>query len=80
MRYLIHDSGDSVSVKNAQVLGEESPLEFDDDGRAGPVADELAETVAAMDAHVTVGGRVRDHSAAGRTNGLASIREVPWST
>jgi hypothetical protein len=64
MRYLTHDSGSEVTVKNAQVLGDESPLEFDDDGRAGPVADELAETVAAMDAHIAVGERVRDHSAA----------------
>jgi hypothetical protein len=64
MRYLRHDSGGEKTAKNTQVLGEESPLEFDDDGQAGPMADELAKTVAAMDAHIAVGERVRDHSAA----------------
>jgi len=58
MRYLRHDSGEAVSVTNRQALGDESPLEFDEDGRAGPLSDDVAETVAAMDAHITLGKRV----------------------
>lgn len=59
MRYLCHDSGGSATLKNAQVLGDESPLSFDDEGRAGPLDDDLAAKVAAMDRHVTLGEQDR---------------------
>jgi len=63
MRYLLHDSGGAGELRNQQVLGDASPIEFDEDGRAGPVGDELAEKVAAMDAHVSLGKRVRGDAA-----------------
>jgi len=59
MRYLIHDSGEATTLKNGQILGDESPVEFDEDGRAGPLEDDIAEKLAAMDRHVELGERVR---------------------
>jgi len=60
MRYLRHDSGEKSVLQNTQVLGDDSPLEFDDEGRAGPVKDSLAEKVAAMHKYVHLGRRVRE--------------------
>lgn len=59
MRYLNHDSGEATTLKNSQVLGDDSPLEFDADGRAGPLDDARAEKIAAMHRHVTLGERAR---------------------
>lgn len=52
MAYLRHDSGGPATLKNGQVLGDESPMEFDSDGYAGPVDDEDATLIAAMHTHV----------------------------
>lgn len=60
MRYIRSEADDPTAIKNAQVLGDQSPLEFDDQGRAGPLEDDLAERVVAMDAHLTLGRPVRD--------------------
>lgn len=52
MAYLRHDSGGPATLKNRQALGDDSPLEFDDDGYAGPFDDETAIRVSAMNRHV----------------------------
>lgn len=54
MRHLIHDSGEARELQNSQILGEDSPLEFDEDGRAGPLEDDVAEKLAAMHRHVEI--------------------------
>lgn len=82
MRYLNHDSGEAATLHNAQILGDESPLEFDEDGRAGPLDDDIAAKVAAMDRHVTVGRRDRDggdpdECPVVKTDGEVCGRELP---
>lgn len=54
MAYLRHDSGGPSTLKNEQVLGDDSPLEFDGDGYAGPVDDDDATIIEAMHSHVSV--------------------------
>lgn len=58
MRYLRHKDGGDAVLKNGQVLGDDSPLEFDD-GVAGPVADDVARKLANMHRHVEVGRPAR---------------------
>ncbi|MFC7202867.1 hypothetical protein ACFQJC_05020 [Haloferax namakaokahaiae] len=60
MRYLHHDSEESAMLRNQQVLGDDSPLEFDEEGVGGPVDDDTAQTLSAMHRHVTLGRRARD--------------------
>lgn len=62
MRYLQHESGEATTLKNAQVLGGDSPLAFDEDGRAGPIEDVKAEKVSAMHKYVHLGRRARGSS------------------
>lgn len=51
---LAHDSGGAVDLKCRQVLGDDSPLAFDDDGYAWVDDDDVAERIAALHTHVTV--------------------------
>lgn len=78
MRYLTHDSGEAAVLKNTQVLGDASPLEFDEDGRAGPLEDELAEKVAAMHLHVELGERAGGDPADPSPEGLIEDGVCPW--
>jgi hypothetical protein len=57
MRYIEHESGEAGKLKNAQIIGDDSPAEFDEDGRAGPFDDRVAELLAGMHAHIELGGR-----------------------
>jgi hypothetical protein len=59
MRYLRHKDGGDAVLKNSQVLGDDSPLEFGD-GVAGPVADDVARKLASMHRHVEVGRPARE--------------------
>lgn len=54
--YLKHDSGDAAELRNRQVLGEDSPLQFDEDGYA-EVDDVVGEKLLAMHRHVEHAGR-----------------------
>jgi hypothetical protein len=51
---LAHDSGGPATLKCGQVLGNESPLEFDEDGYAHVDDPEAAEQIAALHRHVDV--------------------------
>lgn len=51
---LAHDSGGPAVLKSAQVLGDDSPLEFDENGYAWVDDEEVAQKVAALHKHVTV--------------------------
>jgi len=56
MAWVHHDSHGQTTIVNEQALGPESPLETDEDGYAEVEDDEVAELLAAMDAHVGVVG------------------------
>jgi hypothetical protein len=60
MRYIYHDSGEAGELHNGQVLGDDSPVEFDEEGRAGPLEDDVAGMLSAMHAHVELGERARE--------------------
>ena len=60
MRYIEHESGVAGELKNAQILGDDSPAEFDEDGRAGPFDDRVAELLVGMHAHIELGGRAEE--------------------
>jgi hypothetical protein len=53
--FLRHASGESTELHNQQVLGDESPLEFDEDGYA-EVDDDVGTKLLAMHRHVERGG------------------------
>jgi hypothetical protein len=79
MRYLEHDSGGAATLKNGQVLGDDSPLEFDADGRSEPVGGDVATTLATMHRHVTLGERVDSTATceAIKADGDVCGRELP---
>lgn len=52
--FLKHDSGGAVELRNQQVLGEDSPLEFDQNG-LGEVDDAVGEKLLTMHRHVSRG-------------------------
>lgn len=54
MVQIAHDSGEQTIIKCQQALGDESPLETDENGRAHVSDLETAEQLAALDRHVTV--------------------------
>ena len=60
MRHIEHESGVAGELKNAQILGDDSPVEFDEDGRAGPFDDRVAELLVGMHAHIELGGRAEE--------------------
>lgn len=51
---LAHDSGEAVTVFSEQALGDESPLEFDENGYAEVHDEEAAELAAAMHRDIRV--------------------------
>lgn len=51
---LAHDSGEAVTVDSRQALGDESPLEFDEDGYAEVDDEEAAELCAALHRDIRV--------------------------
>jgi len=56
MAYLKHDDGKAIALRNQQVLGDDSPLEFDDEGYAEVADQRTAEKLAAMHRHISLGG------------------------
>jgi len=56
MPSLKHESGGAAEVHNQQVLGDDSPLEFDDDGYAEVDDPAAAEKLLAMHRHIEPGG------------------------
>jgi len=54
--FLKHDSGGPAELHNQQVLGEDSPLEFDEDGYAEVGDPVVAEKLLAMHRHIERGG------------------------
>jgi len=60
---LQHDSGGAVALRNQQVLGDDSPLEFDEDGLA-EVDDAVGERLLAMHCHIARGQAPGDFDAA----------------
>lgn len=53
--WLKHESGESAELRNSQVLGDDSPLEFDEDGYA-EVDDQRGEKLLTMHRHIERGG------------------------
>jgi hypothetical protein len=53
--FLRHTSGEATEVRNQQVLGDDSPLEFEEDGYA-EVDDERGEMLLTMHRHIERGG------------------------
>jgi len=56
MAYLKHDDDKAIELRNQQVLGDESPLEFNDDGFTEVGDQRTAEKLAAMHRHISLGG------------------------
>lgn len=59
--WLKHDSGEATELQNQQVLGDDSPLEFDENGFA-EVDEERGRMLLAMHRHVERGGHGPDTS------------------
>lgn len=57
MPYLKHESGEATELRNSQILGDQSPLEFDDDGYAFVEDSVVADKLLAMHRHIERGGR-----------------------
>ena len=53
--WLKHESGEATELRNSQVLGDDSPLEFDEDGYA-EVDDERGRKLLTMHRHIERGG------------------------
>lgn len=53
--WLKHESGEPTELRNSQVLGEDSPLEFDENGYA-QVDDERGQMLVTMHRHIKRGG------------------------
>jgi hypothetical protein len=58
--FLKHDSDGAAELRNQQVLGDDSPLEFDEDGYA-EVDDAVGEKLLAMHRHIQRGGHGPDN-------------------
>ncbi|WP_042662568.1 hypothetical protein [Haloferax sp. ATB1] len=56
MPYLKHSSGGPVELRNSQILGKDSPLEFDEDGYAFVDDPMVASKLLAMHRHIERGG------------------------
>ncbi|GAB3669547.1 hypothetical protein [Halopiger thermotolerans] len=57
MPYLKHESGEAGELHNSQILGDDSPLEFDEDGYAYVEDPTVADKLLAMHRHIESGGR-----------------------
>ncbi|WP_226041572.1 hypothetical protein [Natrinema sp. DC36] len=57
MPYLKHESGEATELRNSQILGDNSPLEFDEDGYAFVEDPTVADKLLAMHRHIERGGR-----------------------
>jgi hypothetical protein len=68
MPYLKNDSGESAEVRNQQVLGDDSPLEFDEDGYAYVEDSAVADKLLAMHRHIERGGKGPAGSASTETD------------
>ena len=53
--WLKHESGEATEVRNSQVLGDDSPLEFDENGFA-EIDDERGRKLLTMHRHIERGG------------------------
>lgn len=67
MPYLKHTSGDATELRNQQVLGDESPLEFDENGYAYVEDPEVARKLLAMHRHIERGGHGPEDAADSET-------------
>ncbi|WP_135827304.1 hypothetical protein [Halorussus halobius] len=71
MPYIKHESGEATELRNSQILGDQSPLEFDEDGYAFVEDPAVADKLLAMHRHIERGGRGPEDSDANvdRTDG-----------
>lgn len=69
MPYLKHESGEAAELRNQQVLGDDSPLEFDDDGYAEVDDPEVADKLLTMHRHIARGGHGPSGSPDASTSG-----------
>jgi|GEM_PF-1468934 hypothetical protein len=60
MPYLKHESGGAGELRNSQILGDRSPLEFDEDGYAFVEDPAVADKLLAMHRHIERGGHGPD--------------------
>ncbi|WP_137288632.1 hypothetical protein [Natronorubrum halophilum] len=60
MPYLKHESGEATELRNSQILGDDSPLEFDEDGYAFVDDPDVAKKLLAMHRHIERGGHGPD--------------------
>jgi hypothetical protein len=72
MPYIRHESGEATELRNSQLLGDDSPLEFDEDGYAYVDDVRTAEKLLAMHRHIERGGSGPD--------GSADVEELPEPT
>ncbi|SFS62982.1 hypothetical protein [Halostagnicola kamekurae] len=56
MPYIKHESGEAGELRNSQILGDRSPLEFDEDGYAYVEDPIVADKLLAMHRHIERGG------------------------
>lgn len=64
---LKHEAGDATELNNSQVLGDDSPLQFDADGYA-EIGDRRGELLLSMHRHIGPGGRKRPADGDGDTD------------
>lgn len=78
MPYLKHESGEATELRNSQILGDDSPLEFDEDGYAFVEDPVLADKLLAMHRHIERGGNGPDgRGGSGAESETESGTEVP---
>ena len=72
MPYLKHEDGEATELRNSQILGDDSPLEFDENGYVFVEDPTIADKLLAMHRHIERGGNGPEDS--------ADVEELPEPT
>jgi len=76
--YLKHESGSSAELRNQQVLGDDSPLVFDEEGYA-EVDDARGEKLLTMHRHIEPGGHGPETGGADEFDAGTFVDRTPMS-